>query len=33
MTALDPAALPEDPAALRAERLKRLHSFISRCDP
>lgn len=33
MTALDPAALPEDPPKLRAERLKRLHLLIGRCDP
>ena len=33
MTALDPAALPEEPETLRAERLKRLYAFIGRCDP
>lgn len=33
MTALDPAALPEEPETLRAERLRRLYAFIGRCDP
>jgi nitrate/nitrite transport system permease protein len=33
MTMLDPAALPEEPAAFRAERLARLSTLISRCDP
>ena len=33
MTMLDPAALPEDPAPLRAARTARLSALISRCDP
>ncbi len=33
MTALDPAALPEEPETTRAERLARLHSLITKCDP
>lgn len=33
MTMLDPAALPEEPVALRAVRMARLSTLISRCDP
>ncbi len=33
MTMLDPAALPEEPAPLRAAREARLSALISRCDP
>ncbi len=33
MTMLDPAALPEESVALRADRLARLSTLISRCDP
>lgn len=33
MTLLDPAALPEEPARVRAAREARLSSLIARCDP
>lgn len=33
MTMLDPAALPEEPASVRAARSARLSTVISRCDP
>jgi nitrate/nitrite transport system permease protein len=33
MTMLDPAALPEEPASLRAAREARLSALVSRCDP
>ncbi len=33
MTLLDPAALPEEPTEIRAERLTRLYATITRCDP
>jgi nitrate/nitrite transport system permease protein len=33
MTAIDPAAMPEETAATRALRLEKLYRLISRCDP